>query len=210
MSSVNTKLHKRQNLGGKTVYQYRFDLENGMDTRLCDRQGEGHKAAYLKNLYRNKKSPMGTVESFPGYRRILQAFDGAGRLNGAFCHRFSEGLTLILHIGTGVYGVLAEDAPSKAAPQYLTAANDAPSHGVSYGEHFLLFDQKNVIQLSTGGNALILGDEAYTDEMEDYGKLPTTAAYIPLLLKNGKPYEARNLLTAYYDIEDTTSPSRRV
>ncbi len=203
----NTKLHQRQNLGGDTVYNYRFAPSCGMDVRLTTCQGDGRKAAYLKNLYRNKKKSDEAIESFPGYYRLFENFHPAGELHGVYRHTFSGKECILLHIGDGLYRIFCDDLVSM--PQLLATVNDAPSRGVSFGSVFYLFDGKNVLKLVGEDRILLLGDAPYTDEMEEENCFPDTNAYIPLLWENGKEKEARNLLTAYYDITDVTSAARR-
>lgn len=208
--SDNVKLHPRQNLGVGNRYNYRFDAKNGMDVRLLYKQGDSHKAALLENLYRNKKKTEEGVETFPGYRRILSAFDGAGTLNGVFCHRFGEDETLILHIGSQLYTLSHAARLVERAPRYLGEVADHPSCGASLGESFYLWDGTRSYRIASRDMIAILGDEDYTDEMADLGKLPATNAYIPLAYRYGEAHESRNLLTAYYELLDKTDESRRV
>ena len=203
----NTKLHSRQNLGGDTVYNYRFEPSCGMDSRLTARQGDGRKAAYLKNLYRNKNKNSAAIESFPGYRRLYGEFESSGRFHGAYRHAFGERTATFLHIGDTLYRVF-EDDPVQM-PKLVATVCDSESRGVSLGDAFYLFDSENILKITDGERVVLVGDEPYTDEMEDGHILPETNAYIPLLWENGKEKEAANLLTAYYDIADTTCEARR-
>lgn len=203
----NTKLHTRQNLGSDTVFNYRFEPSCGMDVRLLTRQGDGRKAAYLKNLYRNKKKNTAAIESFPGYCRLFDGFRPSGEFHGAYRHSYSDKAVIFLHIGDSLYRMFEDDRLS--IPRILAKVNDAPSRGVSLGGAFYLFDSRDILKITDDERVIPLGDAAYTDEMEEENRLPDTNAYIPLLWENGKEKESRNLLTAYYDIADVTSSARR-
>lgn len=210
MGNDNVKLHSRQNLGEGQIYNYRFDATNGMDVRLLNRQGDSHKVALIRNMIRNKKSAAEYLEPFGGYARILSSFSTDGKLNGVYTHRFEDGEYLILHVGSGLYTFSHARRYVELLPRYLIAAADAPSVGVSLGSSFYLLDGENLYEISSPDTALRCGDEPYTDEMEEYNRLPATRAYIPLAYRGGKRAEAKNLLTAYYDLEDETSDDRRV
>lgn len=210
MGNENVKLHARQNLGEGQIYNYRFDATNGMDVRLLNRQGNSHKVALIENMIRNKKSAAERLEPFGGYARILPSFDTDGKLNGVYTHRFEEGEYLILHVGGGLYTFSHARRYEELLPRYLAAVADAPSVGVSLGSTFYLLDGETLYEIPSPDTVVRCGDEPYTDEMEEYNRLPATTAYIPLAYQGGKREEAKNLLTAYYDLEDETSEARRV
>lgn len=201
----NTKLHKRQNLGGETVYNYRFSPSCGMDVRLLTRQGDGRRAAYLKNLYRNKKKNKSGVESFPGYRRLFRDFHPSGELHGVYAHTFEGRDAMLLHIGSSLYRAFCDDEAT--TPELIASVRDEKSSGRSFGDAFYFIDGENILKIRPS-SVIALGDEPYTEEMEEMNRLPKTFAYIPTLWENGKEKEARNLLTAYYDIVDETSSAR--
>lgn len=178
-----------------------------MDVRLTAHQGDGRKAAYLDNLYRNKKKSAFMLESFPGYRRLFESLHSTEKLNGVFCHRFKKKEAILLHIGDRLYR--ADTDTLTKEPVCLGTVNDYRSVGCSFGDAFYLFDGRDILRLSDDGELTALGDEPYTSDMEEANRLPATRAYIPTVLENGKEKEARNLLTAYYDIVDKTTESRR-
>lgn len=208
MSNLNH--HKKTALGGRAVYQYRQRLSGGMDLSLYAKAGGGNKAAILDNLYRDKTRPYEAVETFPGYRRLIEVYGKEGEaVNGIFYHVFKDGIYIYLHRGQYLY-TFAHAERDAAVPYRLTHVEDAPSRGVSFGGRFYFFDGKTILRFSEPKVFAPWGDGDQTDETEDLNELPETDAYIPLISKNGEAYEARNLLTNYYRVKDRTVKARRV
>ena len=202
---TNATHHNKSNLGGAGVYNYQTNADRGMDLRLLFSQGAGDKAAILDNLYRDKTRPYKAVETFPGYRRLEKSFGSDGeRVNGIFTHSFDGEAYVYLHRGPYLYAFLSSERDRSESLSLITRVADAPSRGVSFGGRFYFFDGERILRFASPREAVAWGDEAYTEEMEDLGTLPDTDVYIPLISVSHNAYEARNILTNYYRVEDTT------
>lgn len=188
--------------------EYNAALESfgGVDMTSPDgRCGEG-RFPELVNMYRDWEREDGTaLETIPGYRQLPKtAGDEGERIYGLFTHTFIENgertAYVIFHKGEGLY-LFRHDQRDLPEVLFSVASPAAkPSSGFSREGSFYLLDGQSLYRLATpAGPAEVLGDEPYTDELEELGEYPDTNVYIPTVIRNGEEYEDRNLLTDFYD-----------
>lgn len=133
--------------------------------------------AYCENLYRDYDGEnTGAIESIPGFRRL---FDIHTTVNGfyAFLSKY-----VIVHSGNGLYQVVETDDPFTSDKRLIGSPADRPSHAFSFGTYLYLLDGESIFRIREVEEG-ICEAEVITD------------FYVPTLFVDGKPYEARNLLT---------------
>ncbi len=213
MVTVMAKNRARQNdknlSSSKAEYSYSADSFGGVDLTTPDGKCADSRFPFLVNMYRDKEKQNGAaIETFPGYRLLPKCFSEAeGRIYGLFSHSFlvdgEEVACLLVHRGPWLYLLLHEARDKEETLAPLIALAESPSQGFSANGCFYLLDGERIVRVSSPTLAEEMGDEVYTDEMAEEGRLPETNVYIPTAFLNGEAYETRNLLTDYYDVVRT-------
>lgn len=179
--------------------------EGGVDFTSPD---GGSRFPYLVNMYRDWECEDGAaLETVPGYRSLPKALGEKEPILGLYSHTFTvngESVAYIAaHKESGLYLFRHEERDLAETLSPVAAPASAASCAISRNGAFYLLDGEKIFCFTSPEEGEVLGDEPYTDEMEELGSFPETNAYIPTLLKDGKEYEDRNLLTDYFDIEET-------
>ncbi len=180
----------------KSQYNYIQDTFKGVDlTSPASKCDAGH-ASYLVNLYRDKDKKDGALlESVPGYRMIAKDFLHVGEIYGIYAHAFlvdgKRENYILVHKGGYLYSFLQERRDMRETLSPIAALSSSRSFGFAYGGCFYLLDGQNIYEMKTPHEAVVLGNESEEN------------AYIPLIMKDGVPYEARNMLTGFFELERT-------
>ncbi|MBQ4121252.1 MAG: leucine-rich repeat protein [Clostridia bacterium] len=196
MAHSKARRNEKNLIRADAEYNYTKDFFKGVDFSAPDGRCDDEHFAYLVNLYRDKEKADGAaLESVPGYRMIAKSFMYAGEIYGIYSHDFVVDGTrenyLLVHKGAYLYSFLHDrrDLSETLSPIASLSANR--SCGFAYGGCFYLLDGKRILELKTPFEAVALG------------KAPDSEAYIPLLFRDGEPYEERNMLTGFFDLERT-------
>ncbi len=158
----------------------------------------------LENMWRDYHVGQGdAIETFPGYRVITCL---AGAVHGIWRWQRGEEDLLLVHAGNTLYycDFALTDADTLAhsmrvATNHDDILNDAPSQAFASGDHIYLLD----------GTHYLVGTRDVGADMLDLYRVEDL--YIPITYSDGKPYEARNLLSRFslnrYHIGDPSSYS---
>ena len=148
---------------------------------VCYTQGRDDAFSELVNMYVDYSAGGVAVESMPGYRKLT---DTAGRVYGMYPQSVGTGEDyLLIHAGGGLYryDIASKDSAGEAVK--LCDVSDSPGCGGSIGSTFVLI---------CGGVMYIVSDKG---EVKTVSEADGSAAYLPLLYKNGEAAEDRNWLT---------------
>lgn len=175
-------------------------------TRAAARNKTGEKErvlsrpSHLVNMIRDPaRKGGGYLETVPGFRALPKTFfNGDGKtIHGLYTAAFPDGATgerkdyLVIHRGKKLYvtPMATRDQPGNLLPVATLA--DAPSQAVFFRDCLILADGQKLFCLSSPTTCVVWGDSG--------GSLPSVNVTVPTAFLNGAPYEARNLLTRYYD-----------
>ncbi len=167
----------------RVYHRYLSDF-SGMDTTLHLEDENPGQVVYMENMWRDYTSEGGAaLESFPGMRAFLTL---PADIHGIWIWEGEAETLLVIHAGTSLYGIDPEDLSRDSLNTYALLGRglaDGPSSGFSKNGILYLLDGETLWGLRKTGNQYILSD------MRD--------SYCPITYLNGKPYEARNMLSQY-------------
>ena len=196
----NKKRRNERNLI-RTDFEYNYTLDSfkGVDFTSLDGRCDDEHFAYLVNLYRDKDKQNGAaLESVPGYRRVKKRFLHGGEIYGLYEHAFGldgkRETYILVHKGEYLYSFSHKTRDVEETLLPIASLSPMASSGFAFCGDFYLLDGEKILRLKTPFEAVALGD----GEGEE--------AYIPLIEKNGKPYEARNMLSGFFDLERSVEP----
>lgn len=206
MAHSNARRNERNLIRTDFQYNYTKDSFKGVDFSSPDGRCDDEHFAYLVNLYRDKaKADGAALESVPGYRMIKKDFAHIGEIYGLYSHAFSEGgvkkTYLLVHKGEYLYSFLHDRRDLFESLTPIATLSGNRSFGFAYGGVFYILDGKKILAVKSPTEAFVLGDSFLTEEEKEAGKLPESSAYIPLTHRDGAAWEARNMLTGFFDLE---------
>ena len=196
MAQNKARRNEKNLIRANAEYNYAKDVFKGIDLTTPDGRCDDEHFAYLVNLYRDKEKQNGALlESVPGYRMIAKEFLHAGEIYGIYSHAFlvngKRENYILVHKGSYLYSFLHDRRDIQETLSPIASLSSNRSFGFAYGGCFYLLDGKTILVLTSPFEAAALGDSGEGE------------AYVPLILKNGEPYEARNMLTGFFDLERT-------
>lgn len=212
MAHGNARRNERNLIRTDFQYNYTSDSFKGVDFSSPDGRCDDEHFAYLENLYRDKEKADGAVlESVPGYRMINKSFEHIGEIYGVYSHGFwvdgAKKTYILVHKGNYLYSFPHEKrdiAESLTPIAKLSATRSCP---FVYGGTFYLLDGEQILGMTSPTEVFVLGDTRLSDAEKEAGALPQCGAYIPLTYRDGAAWEARNMLTGFFDIEKNVMPS---
>lgn len=137
--------------------------------------------AYTENMYRDRHSDDGALESVPGFRR-LYSFDG--KINAIHKWTLGDGKQFIfIHSGTSLYRFEKEEYESLEELEPIASLRDSRSSAVAFERSFYILDGEKITVVDENGGVRQIGSSA--DEN----------LYTPLCYSNTEVCESRNMLT---------------
>ena len=153
--------------------------------RGVDLRGDGstvakYRFAELENMYKDYDSgSLGSIESVPGYRRLIDLED---ELYGLFSFKDSSGFdTVAAHAGDKLYSFPLSAVKRKVEPYVYTGLARHKSAAYSARGSLFILDGEKIVRLNASGAVPILTD--------------LDGIYVPTTFVSGVEYEQRNLLT---------------
>lgn len=199
MAENKTRRNERNLIRTDFEYNYTLDSFKGVDFSSFDGRCDDEHFAYLVNLYKDKEKENGAaLESVPGYRKVKKGYLYGGEIYGLYEHAFlidgKRETYILVHKGEYLYSFSHKRRDIEETLLPIASLSPVDSSGFAFGGDFYLLDGEKILRLKTPFEAVALGD----GEGEE--------AYIPLVEKNGKPYEARNMLSGFFDLERSVEP----
>lgn len=166
----------------KTEYHRYYTAMRGVDLSGDGSRIDKSRFASLVNMWRDYDGVGAALtESVPGFRRIASL---GGKCHALHRQRADGKDYLLVHAGTSLYRLPAEERDSLTAQSPIATLADERSVSFPAGSALFLLDGKKLLRVSKTGEAQAVG--------EGTGEL---FPYVPTTFINGKPYEQRNLLT---------------
>ena len=162
-----------------TVYTKNYDNMRGVSFTGDQTGSKNGRYSYLENMYVDYEGEADAVESIPGFRE-LHSF--GKRINGVYLHPVGNDKEyIIVHAEDELYRFEKGERNSLASLTPIGNIADTKSCAYSFGADVYILDGENLNRLSPDGTLTRLG--------EDF------EAYVPLMYRDGRVCEERNLLT---------------
>jgi len=172
-------------------YSRIYERLAGIDP-LTESDGASH-FHILKNMYVDYEGGGDSVESIPGFRKLLSL---GGRINGIYLQKQAkDGEHLIVHAGQYICRLKRSELENYSDSNIYAVAivEDTKSVAFSFGGSLYVMDGKTIVRITENGFCANLGSAG-------------ARAYVPILYKNAHRFEKRNLLTniakEIFDIQD--------
>lgn len=141
---------------------------------------ENGRFSYLENMYVDYEGDGDAIESIPGFREL---YSFGKRINGVYLQSIGDGREyVIVHAAESLYRFEKGERDSLTSLTSIATVADERSCAFTFGRDVFLLDGQNMHRISEDGSFCTLGDEGFKP-------------YVPLLYRNGKECEDRNLLT---------------
>lgn len=196
MAENKARRNEKNLIFSNNQYNYVQDRFKGVDLTTPASQCDDAHASCLVNLYRDKEKKDGAMlETVPGYRMIAKDFLHVGEIYGIYSHAFlvdgERENYLLVHKGSYLYSFSHERRDIRETLSPIATLSSKCSFGFAYGGAFYLLDGERIYEMKTPFEIKALGDDS------------EETPYVPLVLSEGAPYEARNMLTGFFDVERT-------
>ncbi len=154
---------------------------------------------YTENMYANRYSDDGALESIPGCRKI---FSFGERINAIYKWQIGKkDEHIFVHAGSSLYRFKKEEYESLDSPTPIATLKNAKSSGTAYEGSFYIFDGERITRIRANGNVAQIDENAMLGGLNIY--TPTT--YV-----NALANEQRNLLSDKFIEQYTVSSSGEI
>ena len=157
------------------------NLVNSKSEFIRSYEVKGGGFEYTENMYVDRQSGDGALESIPGFRRL---YDFGDKVKSLLLQDLGEGEKyLIIHAGDGIFRINVDDKDALSDLAPIATVEGDVVHAFSFGDDVYLMDGVSILRIDRTGKALQVSDEG---ELEPY---------VPTLYLDGVKCEERNLLT---------------
>ncbi len=140
--------------------------------------------AYTENMYADRHSDDGAIESVPGFRK-LHSF--GERINAIHKWTLGDGKQFIfVHAGSSLYSFEKDEYENIGEREAIASLSDKESSAVAFERLFYIFDGEKITVINEDGNATQITASSSEN------------LYTPLCYTNTSSYEPRNLLSKYF------------
>lgn len=172
-------------MSSRTQYSRYLGDFRGVDFSSSPAMVAQNRFSYLKNMWKDYESEQGqAIETMPGYRVVLSALAGKGKIYNIYEYRDS----LMVKCGKSLYcckfdehGNRLEILPNGNA--IVWTLSDAPITGFVFNNDFWFLDGKDYYRYTYGEASVYHAP---------------SVAYIPTTYIDGEEYEQRNILTSRF------------
>lgn len=169
-------------MSSRTQYSRYLGDFRGVDFSSSPAMVAQNRFSYLKNMWKDYESGQGqAIETMPGYRVVLSALAGNGRIYSIHEYRDS----LMVKCGTSLYFCKFDEhgnnlTVGNTGNPVATGLENGAITGFVFNNDFWFLDGKQYYRYTYGDSACVT---------------VTSSAYVPTTYIDGEEYEQRNILT---------------